>query len=352
MGELFHKIYVIEHGKEKAEEKSFPKAENIEAYIDQIVEENKKKHDHTYKFSSELNTMKTCVMKLSVQDDVNATCQDMADSLLVYENAANANIKKTGTVIPPSILIISLIEEANGNRNLYLIKADYEQFIAEGTGDQQNGLSMKRKIFKSCVFQMEAVDKVFPVKKIFSHDANNKSGAAYWLKKFLELVPVRNDEMNTQKSYKALVNVISPLKKKSFNQDYYSSLNIISSLYASGGHFSMQAVIDKFTNYHQLEKGWKLDDLLAKLTDLPNKKDFDAEFEKQPQAVDKWIKNEVELTDGLKLKIKKGYQELPNIIKSGVDEEGRKYMIIYSEEGFDFAKSIEANKIGNNENKH
>lgn len=338
----FYRLYKIDRDNETAVEESFDNLSNIERYVGQVIEKHRSKYEREYRFIDGEETAKNNVIRILTEDALDAACQTMANRLLEKERIANERIRRMGHEIPASMFIVVQDDITETESQLFFIKADYDEYIMAGSGNDGKGLPKNRKIFKSCVFFIRTEDENFEIYKIMSHDENSSSSeAAYWYRDFLDLQELTTDEKNSDKAFKATKrDILDPIKKK-HKQDYWVIRNRVIAYFRSEGEFD----IDHFTNvvigsYVPFDDTLKVNELKAKAAKLPEKYKFDRKFTKKPEVVKDKFKDSIFLTPDLELKIKQDIQGIESIIDCGKDNGDKKYIKIYSDEGYNYASGL------------
>lgn len=266
----------------------------------------------------------------------------MANRLLEKEKIANERIRHMGHEIPTSMFIIVQDEITETESQLFFIKADYDEYIMAGSGNDSKGLPKNRKIFKSCVFFVHKKNDDFEIYKIMSHDENSSSSeAVYWYRDFLDLQELTTDEKNSDKAFKAVKKYILDPIKKNHKQDYWILRNRVIAYFRSEGEFD----IDHFTNvvigsYVSFDNKLKIKELKDKTVRLPVKCKFDSKFVKRPDVIKDKFKDSISLTPDLELKVKQDIQGIETVISCGKDNGDKKFIKIYSDEGYNYASGL------------
>lgn len=107
-----------------------------------------------------------------------------------------------------------------------------------------------------------------------------------------------------------------------------------------GEPISYQDIIETVILEHKpIDNKLKPKDLTAKMLALPEKakKSFDKQFEVDMSSVKAKRKSVISLTDKIELNLKDGIANLEEIIEPH-DNSGRKGIIIYSEQGYEYFK--------------
>ncbi|MDO5343173.1 MAG: hypothetical protein Q4F69_12100, partial [Bacteroidia bacterium] len=97
--------------------------------------------------------------------------------------------------------------------------------------------------------------------------------------------------------------------------------------------------------YTPFDNNLKIDKLKERITNLPEKDKFDPIFEKKPSIINAKFKNIIPLTDEIDLHLKHNIVGMSRVIKPYEDEEGNRYIMIQSKDGYQYAQGL-----GNGEN--
>ncbi|MBR2115694.1 MAG: hypothetical protein IJ942_01595, partial [Alistipes sp.] len=222
-----------------------------------------------------------------------------------------------------------------------IAKADYSEFLEEASGEKRNGLPTKKKIFKSFIANATIVDGAYSISKMVTFDVNS-SQAKYWYNDFLDLEAKLDDEANTKKAFDEInVRVLTPIKKES-KDDYWCLYNATLRYMRSEGEFDIEYYANEILGkYTPTNTNVKIKDLSKKALELPGKRNFDKKFTKVPKAIKKKIKAIIPLTEDISLSVTdNGNPSLKNVIKPHKDEEGHKYIMVKSDEGYSYANGL------------
>lgn len=338
----FYKLYKIDRDNDAAVEENFENLSNIENYVAQVIEKHRSKYEREYRFIDGEETAKNNVIRILKEEALDSSCQTMANRLLEKERIANERIRHMGHEIPTSMFIVVQDDITETESQLFFIKADYDEYIMAGSGNEGKGLPKNRKIFKSCVFFVHKENDIIDIYKIMSHDENSSSSeAAYWYREFLDLQELTSDEKNSEKAFKAAKRDILDPIKKNHKQDYWILRNRVIAYFRSEGEFD----IDHFTNavigsYTSFDNTLNIKDLKEKSAKMPEKYKFDSKFTKKPEVVKDKFKDSIFLTPDLELKVKQDIQGIESIIDCGKDHGDKKYIKIYSDEGYNYASGL------------
>ena len=255
-------------------------------------------------------------------------------------------VEFTGKEIPKGILMISFAKMTDTEYKFVITKADYSEFLEELSGNKRSGLPTKKKIFKSFILNATSNGREeFEYGKIITYDANTSTKAVYWWKTFLELSEVRNDEKNTKTAYDAIKKeIINPLRRK-HKQDYLCLRNATIAYFRANGDFDINHYKDVIIGeYQPFDDSLDINKLKDKIGKLPNKHKFDNTFQKTPRVVTDKFKDVIPLTNEIELKLKQDILNIERIIKPHKDEQGNRYIMVLSTDGYQYAEGLKRNQ--------
>ena len=317
---------------------------NIENYVTNIlVHTANAAVERKYKFKSPLHTAKDWIGNLLTlqEDERNNTMLEMGSRLAAIEKEFNDNNQHLKGKIPDGVLLIAYVdmETDDGDYKIIILKSDYDEFIAERTGQQSTGLSVKNQIFKTCQYNVKWHEHTYEIVQIAASDSTRRQ-AAYWLKDFLELEAIRQDKENTEKAYDLIKKkILNPLKEN-HKPDYLILYNSTISYMRSEGMFDLNYYRDDIIgNYRPYDDSLDVNSLKGKIDQLRDSDKFDAQFTKVPTAIKDKLKSVIKLTDELTLNIKHDIPGMDSKILP-YDQGRRKGITIISEEGYEFAKGV------------
>lgn len=339
----FHRVYSIEKENGLAVSKHFESEDSLDEYIQQIIDENDNHHDRRYKFCNEDTYFPDVIEKIfQAEDNIDDICQEIADRLLEKETEANNKIAITRKTIPSSFLIIAMVVNNDTETKLLFIKADKTSFINTRSGNLDIGLpaQKKRKIFKSCVFDIIIENGTINFNNIISHDANSQGKAVYWYHDFLCLNEVKSDESNTKDLYDRVKSKILNPIKKNHPHDYINCRNAVVHYFRSEGDFDSEYFRDNVIgSYQPFDESLDMESLKDKVDKLFEDGKIDKKFQKKPNEITDKFKDKVKLSDDIELTLLQDIQNVSDVIIPG-DDNGRKFIKIYSDEGYKYAKGL------------
>lgn len=315
--------------------------ENIKQYImDMITKISENIGEREYVFKNGEETMKTYLNNFILGDDKDDIVKNIANRLLIKEQDAQTKYANI-TEIQKGIMLVAFCQMTDNDYKIIISKADYSEFLEEASGKRAKGLPLKKKIFKSFIANITIVDKVYTWGKMATFDVNS-SQAKYWYNDFLDLEPKLNDEGNTKKAFDEInARVLTPIKKDS-KEDYWCLYNTTLRYMRSEGEFDIEYYANEILGkYLPQNPNVKIKELCKKTLELPEKRKFDKKFTKVPKAIHKKLKTIIKLTEDISMSVNNnGNPNLKNVIKSYDDEEGDKYIMVKSNEGYSYANSL------------
>lgn len=351
MRTIYYKLLRLTNQLGTAEFANFEFLGNIENYVTNIlVQTANASVERKYKFNVNLHTTKDRINCLLTQHGVSLenTMLEMGNHLASIEKQFNDNNQHLKGHIPDGVLLIAYVdmETDECDHKIIILKSDYDEFIAEHTGQQSTGLSVKNQIFKTCQYNVRWYDNSYEIQQIAASDSTKRQ-AAYWLKDFLELESIRQDKENTEKAYDLIKKkILNPLKEN-HKPDYLILYNSTISYMRSDGMFDLDYYKEEIVgNYIPYDDTLDVNSLKGKIDQLRNSDKFDAQFPKVPSAIKDKLKSVIKLTDEMYLNIK---HDIPGLAsKIFPFEQGqRKGITIISHEGFDYAKGVQRHNDDN-----
>lgn len=344
MRTIYYKLLRLTNQSGTAEFANFEFLGNIENYVTNILVQTANANvERKYKFNANLHTTKDRINSLLTKEgeELEATMLELGNHLASIEKEFNDNNQHLRGKIPDGVLLIAYVDMQTdeGDHKIIILKSDYDEFIAERTGQQSTGLSVKNQIFKTCQFNVRWHEQTYEIGQIAASDSTKRQ-AAYWLKDFLELEAIRQDKENTEKAYELIKKkILNPLKEN-HKPDYLILYNSTISYMRSEGMFDLDHYRDEIIGgYTPYDDTLDVNSLKTKVDQLRASDKFDAQFPKVPTAITDKLKSIIKLTDELYLNIK---HDIPGMeTKIQPFEEGQKKGItIISPEGYEFAKGV------------
>lgn len=338
---LYIQLIKIDHENNRVTTEPIDEQGNIKQYVMDMlitISENIGEREFTFKNGEE--TMKTYLNRFIQEDNKNAIVYNIANRLLIKEQEAQTKYAHI-TQIQKGIMLFAFCQMTDRDYKIVISKADYSEFLEETSGERKNGLPIKKKIFKSFIANVTIVGGTHNISKMVTFDVNS-SQAKYWYNDFLDLEAKLDDETNTKKAFNEInARILTPIRKVS-SDDYWCLYNSTLRYMRSDGEFDMDHYANKILGeYKPLNPKIKIKVLCEKALELPQSRNFDGKFTKVPKAIKKRMKTIISLTEDISLSVvDNGNPGLKNIIKPSEDDEGQKYIMVKSDEGYSYAKGL------------
>lgn len=334
------KLIKIDHENNIVQEEPLNSEGNVRDYVMDIISliaDNA--GERRYRFKDDELTMKTWIGDIVNNNNRDGHAMDIANRLLQKEDDAQQRYH-TITEIQKGILLIAYCKMTDTEYKMVICKADYTEFIEETTGEKKNGLPMKKKIFKSFAASITVNAGAYSFSEMVTFDVNSKQ-SKYWYDEFLDLKALHDNGENTERAFRYLKSkILEPIKKKS-KSDYLVLWNSTVAYMRSEGEFSMEHYADNILAVYKPEdNSLNMHELAKKAKALPAQHDFDNRFDKVSSKVIAKMKNEIKLTNDITLLLKQNIPHIERTIVPHEEEDGTKYVMIQSEDGYKYAEKL------------
>lgn len=341
---VYYKILKIDNEAGQASFASFENVDNIEKYVMEILNKcASAPTERRYNFSANKHTTKHRVENLINGNEIEGNCLELGNDLATIEMKSNTAYAQLKGKIPIGILLIALadMQTDENDLKLILIKSDYDEFIAEGTGIRSSGLSIKNQIFKICIYNIKKQDNGFSWGEITASDSTKRT-ASYWYATFLELEEFISDKDNTLNAFHQIKSKILTPIKNDHKPDYLVLYNATVGYMRQAGVFDLDYYKNTIIGLHTpFDVTLNINELKDKVEKLRSSGKFDATFTKVPDVIKDKLKDYIRLTDEIDLNIKQDVAGIENVILKIDLEDGRKGITIVSQDGYDYAKGLE-----------
>ncbi|WP_192945762.1 nucleoid-associated protein [Vibrio fluvialis] len=268
-------------------------------------------------------------------------CEKLSAELLHTQQASQRRIDHLDKKVTPGSLLLIHCKPLEANVDLLvLVKMEQEEFANVIDFEHQYGLPTEKKALNTALIRFEDGE---PTSLLVSR-AN-----AFWIK-FLDIHPVRSDNVNTANAFNAIDSALRKVKRDGYKADHLALRNhLITYLRNNQGKTVVYSeLIDTvFGNHQPLDKRFLAEKFAEDLRSLPKKKKgkhaFDPHFQIDMADVKAKRRTVIGLTDKIELNLKDGIENLDETIIP-YEDGGRKGIIIFSDEGFDHFKKDEEDK--------
>ncbi|HBP0316904.1 hypothetical protein APB64_29925 [Pseudomonas aeruginosa] len=218
--------------------------------------------------------------------------------------------------------------------HVMLVKIDHAGFLDEVNFQHTSGLPEKQRAQKCATFSVigGSIDNT-----VIISDSNNTL-TEYWWSSFLNLKPLSDPELNTFKAFKAIEGFLKTKIEKTSPSDYWTLRNAFVSYFTTRPNCLFDQMIDEIMGgYPCADESLNMPKLAQEAKLLPKKNDFDSHFAIAPHIISNKIKRQIRLAENLDLRINGEIANYEKMFSTG-DDDGRKYLKIYSNEGYDAFK--------------
>lgn len=254
----------------------------------------------------------------------------LAERLLDCEIIAQRKIAALKKELRTGSLLCAHFKLAE-TEHVMLVKIDHAGFLDEVNFQHTSGLPEKQRAQKCATFSV--VDGKLDNIVIIS-DSNNAL-TEYWWSNFLNLKALSDPELNTFKAFKAIEGFLKAKVEKKSPSDYWTLRNAFVSYFTTRPNCLFDQMIDEImSGYSCADESLDMPKLVQEAKLLPKKKEFDSHFVIAPNIISNKIKRQIRLAENLDLRINGEIENYEKMFATGNDD-GRKYLKIYSEEGYD-----------------
>ena len=335
------KLIKVDHENDTVQIETFEENGDVHKYLMSIIDYiNGKDGDRSYEFKQGELTMPSLLKEIILNHNRDDQAMLIARRLLEKEKEAQEKYENI-TDIQKGVLLIAYCKMVEHEYKIIICKSDYSEFLEEITGNKKNGLPTKKKIFKSFTANVSVNAAIISFDKIVTYDVNTKV-VKYWYDSFLDLKEQRDDAINTEKAFDAIQSkVLLPIKKNN-RRDYLMLRNMTIAYFRSAGEFDINHYADEIIGkYTPVDENINKKELVLKIKQLPGGHQFDAKFFKVPDRIKaKMIKDTIPLSKDIDLVLKKDVPDIARTIKAYEEDDGSKFIMIRSNEGYDYAKGL------------
>lgn len=329
-------LHIIDHHTETADNVEIAnQSQELKQYVIRLMEEITKNNSHKkFDFRSD-NTEVRNAINFFLNGKESEAAEINALRLLDVELKAQDKIKHLNRDIQKGSLFQAVF--STEEETLVIIsKADHNKFLDEIDFSLKNGLPWEKRVFKAFLVR---IDNQNTPTEIYVFDTTKKI-ARYWWDAYLELEETYTDKYNTETSMDILDKKIFNTLKVKHPADHTILRNATIGYFRSEDSFDLNHYLDSvFRNYISVSDDLPLDGLIQKIEELPARWKFDSQFEIQKDCITKRQVNKVHLTPKIELVLKDHIPNLSEIITTVKDAEGKKFIQIQSEEGYERFKT-------------
>jgi len=334
---IIHKsIRIINYETQQVTARETPEA--FDAYVAELINHIS---DNTsvreYKTRSNSTQVIGCILALCAnQNDeglVSGKMDAMANRLLLNEIEAQGKIRRTNTIVQRGSLIQALLFDEAMEKYVYLLaKVEHTEWVDDSDFIFKTGFSKDKKtMWKSCLFDLSdlAADEFHA--RIYSD-----TKAQYWSNGFLELDEMTNDELNTQRAFRAIDATLGHGFRGVTRPDHTIIRNHFIGYFKNNEYVDYPTMVNSILeNYQPVDTDLNPEEVQAmservqairvRLLEQPEKKKFDSQFNAVNSAINARIRRVYPINDGIDLKVTRDINDLSATIQS-VEENGIRYI--------------------------
>lgn len=251
----------------------------------------------------------------------------IANRLLLKEREAQTSVAHMDTNVQKGSLIQALLYDEEDDKYTYLLaKVEHTDFVDDSDFSFKSEFSKDmKKLWKSCTFEIDNLNSAYYSAKVYSNTV-----AKYWYDNFLELDQVVSDEVNTDKAFRAIDSTLNRNVKNIAPRDHTLLRNTLITYFRSNDFIDYDTMItNTVENYHPVElEQEKLEKVIEKLRELPEKHNFDNQFNTVSSAINARIRKVYDVCHGVQLKITDAIDDFDDTIKAYRENDGNRYIRI------------------------
>lgn len=304
--------------------------EDIQAYLTGLLRDLvNNSRSQSYKFATEACEVKSLVEKL-LTPNFKATAEKLTKRLLECEYELQQKMIGFTNLREGSLLCTHF--QLAEKEFIVLVKIDHAGFLNEATLKKASGLPEKQRAQKCATFTL--VNSTIDPTVIISD--SSPAITEYWWKAYLTLEALSSPERNTLAAFNAVEKLLKSKVQPKSPSDYWTLRNAFVSYFTTREHCIFPDMIDEIMGGYKPDSDTLLiNDLVEAAKKLPTKeKGFDTHFVIAPKIISARIKKQIKLAENVDLRITGKVNNFKQLFDTGLDN-GRKYLKIYSEEGYD-----------------
>jgi hypothetical protein len=306
---------------------------NLQEYVSLVVYEiTTKQNRRKFHFESETSEVRATLNTFAHGEFAEASSIN-ANRLLSAEKKGQERIDRLSKEIQKGSFIQVFIRN-DDDFQLLMCKIDHTNILDEIDLTRRAGLPWEKKIFKAVVIEFSQPEIV---NMVYIYDSNPRM-AEYWWSDFLELTEEYTDSYNTKTAMDMLdFNIFSKIKAQ-YKQDYIYLRNSSIHYFRSHDEFDVSDYVQEvFSTYIPEDKEFPSKEIIQKVSELPEKKNFDSRFKIIKEDISKKMIQTIKITNQIDLVIKDAI-DIKSIIVPDKEPDGRKILKLYTESGYDTFK--------------
>lgn len=139
-----------------------------------------------------------------------------------------------------------------------------------------------------------------------------------------------SDEVNTEKAFRTIDNLLNRTIKKDYPRDYTLLRNSIITYFKTNTYIDYDAMVENaINNYQPVEiESEKMGKFLEKVKELPERHKFDKQFNTVSKVINARIRKVYDVCKGIQIKITDAIPDICDTIEAYRDDNGNKYLKI------------------------
>lgn len=322
-------IQVIDYEGNNIKKREVP--ESFSEYVTKLVDflcEHKSVRE--FKTRSNRTEVISCILSVienQENESVMIECDKIANRLLQCEVETQSKVAQMDIRVQKGSLIQALIYDEEVDKYSYLLaKVQHSDFVDDYDFSFKSGFSKNTKeVWKTCIFDIENLTAdVYMAKVYMSHKSN------YWWDNFLELKEAKNDEINTTRAFEAIDNCLGRNIRNASPRDYTILRNATITYFKGKDYIDYDEFCNStFSGYDPVDiNKTHMEKFLAKLKELPEKKDFDRQFNLVSSVINAKIRKTYNVYMGIELRITDKIDNIEDVIIAKREDDGNKYIQI------------------------
>lgn len=269
-------------------------------------------------------------------DFVTGKIDFIANRLLLKECEAQTTVAHITNVQKGSLIQALLYDDERDKYTYLLAKVEHTDFVDDSDFSFKSGFSKDmKKLWKSCIFDIDDLNAPSFKAKVYSNTV-----AKYWYDNFLELDQVVSDEVNTDKAFRAIDSTLNRNIKNIAPRDHTLLRNAVIAYFKSNDYIDYEAMVQStLENYHPVElEQEKMDKVIEKIRELPDKHNFDRQFNTVSSTINARIRKVYDVCQGIQLKITDAIDDLDDTIFAYRETDGNRYIRIKTDNDLTFRR--------------
>ena len=213
-----------------------------------------------------------------------------------------------------------------------IVKVDHADYLNETTFTKAAGLPARHRAQKCAIF--EVTDGALAESVIIID--SSPSITEYWWQDYLTLTALSSPQVNTLRAFTAVEGLLATKVKPKSKSDYWTLRNALVGYFTTRPQCSYPDMVNElFSAYTPDSSDVSMPELIVAANQLPSRKidGFDTHFDLTPSVINAKIKRQIKLSHNVDLRINGEVEDIKNFFATG-EENGRKFLKIYSNEGY------------------